>query len=271
MEQNKTYLKYGGLENKPGDYQLLKADPLECRYEAGFLRYISAVGVELIRMIYPAVRDQNWGIVLPAVMEENVEAGENHFNIHFHCCYQSGEIHFEADYRINGSPDGVIIFEMEGEALQAFNKNRIGFNVLYPPKVAGVACEIEHTNGDHKKGHFPLMISPHQPFKNIKAINWQLGGAKASVEFEGDVFEMEDQRNWTDVSFKTYSTPLTLPFPVALFQGEKISQKVSLYLHEAGAATILTSEKDILVSLSDGSFPLPAIGIGQSSEVEILS
>jgi hypothetical protein len=85
MEQNKTYLKYGGLENKPGGYQLLKADPLECRYEAGFLRYISAVGVKLIRMIYPAVMDQNWGTVLPAVMEENVEAGENHFNIHFHC------------------------------------------------------------------------------------------------------------------------------------------------------------------------------------------
>jgi len=62
----------------------------------------------------------------------------------------------------------VIIFEMEGEVLQAFNKNRIGFNVLHPPKVAGVACEIEHTNGDHKKGHFPLMISPHSPLKISK-------------------------------------------------------------------------------------------------------
>ena len=29
----------------------------------------------------------------------------------------------------------------------------------------------------------------------------------------GDVFEMEDQRNWTDASFKTYCTPLRQPFP----------------------------------------------------------
>ena len=30
---------------------------------------------------------------------------------------------------------------------------------------------------------------------------------------EGDSWETEDHRNWTDASFKTYSRPLALPYP----------------------------------------------------------
>ena len=31
--------------------------------------------------------------------------------------------------------------------------------------------------------------------------------------FEGELFELEDQRNWTDASFKTYPTPVALSDP----------------------------------------------------------
>ena len=36
------------------------------------------------------------------------------------------------------------------------------------------------------------------------------GGGEIVIRFEGDLFEMEDQRNWTDASYKTYSTPLRI-------------------------------------------------------------
>ena len=36
---------------------------------------------------------------------------------------------------------------------------------------------------------------------------------------EGDTFEMEDQRNWTDASYKTYVRPLALPWPYTLAGG----------------------------------------------------
>jgi len=51
------------------------------------------------------------------------------------------------------------------------------------------------------------------------------------VLMEGDTFEMEDQRNWTDASFKTYCTPLELPFPVPVSAGEIIHQKVTIKIH----------------------------------------
>ena len=37
---------------------------------------------------------------------------------------------------------------------------------------------------------------------------------------EGDTWETEDHRNWTDASFKTYSRPLSLPYPYAIAKGE---------------------------------------------------
>ena len=43
---------------------------------------------------------------------------------------------------------------------------------------------------------------------------------------------MEDQRNWTDASFKTYGTPLKNPSPVEVKAGTKISQTFALTLKE---------------------------------------
>ena len=42
---------------------------------------------------------------------------------------------------------------------------------------------------------------------------------EATVRFHGEVFESEDQRNWGDYSFKTYSTPQARPKPVAVAPG----------------------------------------------------
>jgi hypothetical protein len=58
------------------------------------------------------------------------------------------------------------------------------------------------------------------------------GGVTARFEFEGDLFEMEDQRNWTDASFKTYSTPITLGFPHDAPAGHEIVQTVRLTVRQ---------------------------------------
>ena len=45
---------------------------------------------------------------------------------------------------------------------------------------------------------------------------------------EGDAFEMEDQRNWTDASYKTYVRPLALPWGYTLAKGSRHEQSVRL-------------------------------------------
>jgi hypothetical protein len=55
-------------------------------------------------------------------------------------------------------------------------------------------------------------------------------GIDCTISFTGDTFETEDQRNWTDGSFKTYSTPQALPVPAVVEKGTLLVQEVRLSL-----------------------------------------
>jgi len=266
LDQESKY--YGGKEHRPPEITQLKAGSLSCQYEAGYLRYLKVGNKELLRMIYPAVRDHNWGTIAPQISNEKIVNGGDHFRIYYDCLYQAGEISFQAQYCIVGSSNGEVSFEMNGTCLQSFRKNRIGFNVLHPPEAAGAKVVVKHTNGE-EEGTFPIYISPHQPFTDIQSLRWLLGDLWAKVEFEGDVFEMEDQQNWTDASFKTYSTPLAIPFPVKLSEGERISQSVKLSLMNIRFEDD-ASENLIELSVGKERNNLPEIGVSQSSEVDPL-
>ncbi|TFD23336.1 hypothetical protein [Cryobacterium sp. TMS1-13-1] len=88
-------------------------------------------------------------------------------------------------------------------------------------------------SGAEKAVRFSQTISPHQPARNIAGMRWNAAGFTASLGFIGDIFETEDQRNWTDASFKTYSTPLDRPFPVQIRPGTPIEQSVVLRIAES--------------------------------------
>ena len=49
-----------------------------------------------------------------------------------------------------------------------------------------------------------------------------------NINFEGILFEMEDQRNWGDASFKIYSGSLLDPFPYLEKGGTNFSQTVKI-------------------------------------------
>src|SRR5690606_23372608 len=152
---------------------------------------------------------------LPVMKNEKVVDGANSFLIAFDSEYNEGDIHFVSNYRIEGTENGEISFEMKGQALTSFKKNRIGFCVLHPVnECMGKDCEIIEETGKKIRSVFPEQVSPHQPFKNIKSMRWQLPDDNiAELVFSGETFEMEDQRKWTDASYKIYGTPLQIPFP----------------------------------------------------------
>ena len=261
---------YGGEEHRPPAKTALRAGAFRGYYEAGNLRYLRAGQDEAIRMIYSAARDHNWNTVVPRIRDEKIAVGEHEFSITYEAHYQEDDIDFQAQYSIEGSADGMIVFEMVGTALSAFRKNRIGFCVLHPAQVAGQPCTIFTTDRQEKAGRFPIIISPHQPFMNLAAIQWPSGGNRYRLEFEGDVFETEDQRNWTDASFKTYCTPLAEPFPVALQPGEKVHQKIVLKLLDADTIQEVVNDK-ISLRLTGERSAFPAIGIAQASAYEPLT
>jgi hypothetical protein len=90
-------------------------------------------------------------------------------------------------------------------------------------------------------------------------------GFWAELDFVGDVFEMEDHRNWTDGNFKTYCTPLSKPYPVTAQAGEKIGQAVVLKLRGKPNPLPQRYKRPTAVVVSSGDsglVPVPAIGFG---------
>jgi len=268
----KKETKWHGDHNENDHRLLLNSGQLSMVYECGNLRYISVENHEIIRMIYSAVRDTDWLTISPVISKEEFELNPDSFRIKFNAHYLSGEINFLAHFSITGNSDNSVIMSFEGEALADFEKNRIGFSLLHPIEGnKGENCRIIHSNGEYEDLSFPLFISPHQPFFDIKSMRWERAGLISTIDFFGDVFETEDQRNWTDASYKTYCTPLERKFPVKIHSGERISQKIVLKVVSKGL-TESDDSQQISISFNKRKiFSIPLIGIGQSTRHQSLS
>ncbi|MFZ5831702.1 MAG: hypothetical protein ACOY3P_16570 [Planctomycetota bacterium] len=213
---------------------VLRAGPVTMEFDAtsGLLRYLRIGDYEILRGIYVAVRDRNWGTVRPTLKDLCVDQSTDAFHVSVSVQCQQREIDFEWRGEIVGTAQGTVEYTMDGVARSTFLRNRIGFCVLHGSDTcAGRDCVIEHVDGSQELAAFPREIAPHQPFMDVRAMQHPVcEGLKARVEFEGDVFETEDQRNWTDASFKTYCTPLAMPFPVEIAQGTMVKQRVRIEL-----------------------------------------
>lgn len=206
----------------------LRAGKLNLVYSAGFLRYIKVGNTEVLRMINHYVRDQNWTTIPMTINDEKIERDTSSFNIVYKALCLQGDIHFQWNCRIVGKEDSTITFEIEGEALHTFKRNRLGFTVLHPTKTcSGKECVIVHPDNNKEILIFPEFIDPYQPFLDVAGMQWEPSkGIEAVLHFEGEVFETEDQRNWNDATFKTYCTPLLKPLPAIVKKGDGVSQAV---------------------------------------------
>ena len=79
---------------------------------------------------------------------------------------------------------------------------------------------------------------------------------------------MEDHRNWTDASFKTYVRPLALPWPYTLRAGEAVTQSVTVVLRGTPPKPSKgVARKAVEVTIGDATGAvLPPLGLGMPPE-----
>ena len=246
----------------------LRAGNLSMIYEAGFLRYVRYGNIEILRMINHYVRDKNWATMPMEILSEQVERNGRSFSINYTAQCVQGDIDFFWTCRIIGREDASVIFDIFGEARTAFKRNRIGFTILHPTgSLAGKPCIVTHGDDDTQQHYFPVLISPHQPFVDIKAMRWSpADDFEAVLNFEGDLFELEDQRNWLDASHKTYCTPLTKPLPHQVKKGDKVHQTIHFKMYGDMPGQSHSEGQSLSFNVDTGSITrLPKIGIPLST------
>lgn len=251
----------------------LRAGAFTLLYENGFLRYINYGKTEILRMVYFALRDENWGTMDTVTKNEVIHFEQNSFHISYDCCHQKNGIDiFCWKVTISGSESGEIVFEIDGYALSDFLKNRLGFCVLHPiGNYNNQQVEITHPDNTITQTNFSEYIANDDPFRQIKSLKWQKDNHWFNLDFEGDIFETEDQRNWTDASFKTFCTPHDLPVPVKIKNGERVHQKIIFSPVEH--LPVLPDKKSgtVEISITGEVFELPEIGVGTSAATNQLS
>ncbi|MBN1129537.1 MAG: hypothetical protein JXA71_11150 [Chitinispirillaceae bacterium] len=248
----------------------LNAGPLSLIVENGWIRCVRLGNVEIIRRIYFAIRDPFWNTIPGSIEEYSLQRNASSFLISFASRHRRADIDFLWRAEIIGKASGEIRYAARGIVLSAFRKNRIGFCILHPLSTCkGIPCRIETVDGSIEERPFPLDIAPHPIFRNIRALSYAVAsGLDATVRFEGDTFETEDQRNWTDATYKTYSTPRSLPVPVQLETGTLLYQKVTVNLDKPTAALIhLPLSLQLELSTGDLSGRLPRIGVMETAGI----
>lgn len=259
-----------GTAAPPVESRLLSVGPLSVTLEDGNLRTIRFMGHEVLRGIAFLVRDKDWGTCAAQMSGLEIEAQDARFSLRYRATFTApdGAV-LTTEAEIVGTAAGRLEFSARFMADRDFETARAGFTVLHPlTGIVGAPVSVEHGDGAVEDARWPDLIEPWQPFKDIRAITHRVAeDVVAETRLSGDVFEMEDQRNWTDGSFKTYVRPLALPWPYRIEAGADIRQSVTLAIRAGEKARSASSGTGpIALTFTDTDVTFPTIGLGLRPE-----
>jgi hypothetical protein len=228
-EERRSRIAVFGTPEPPPIPARLVAGPLSVELINGVVRGVRWHGVEVIRAIDCPIRDENWLTHSPRSPEERLETNDDGFTFERHFAIFGRALFCRLVF--SGRADGLFRASAELTADSDFRTNRAGFALLHPiAGVAGSPVTVFGTDGSERLAEFPQMISARQPVLDITGLLYSVHGIKVGVTFTGETFEMEDQRNWTDASFKTYCRPLSRPVPYVIPAGETVRQEIEIRL-----------------------------------------
>ena len=265
-----------GTEQPPAPIRRFAQGPLSFDLEAGKLRYIRLQGIEVLRCIAFVVRGPGWESPAPRISDLDVEESGGGIRIRYRAFYETagGQLEITAD--IQAPSTGGLVFEAEARALTDFTTARTSFCILHPlAGVAGAPLTLTRPDETTEEARFPDTISAHQPFMNIRALSHEVApGLKATVRMEGDIWEMEDQRNWSDASFKTYGRPRDIPWPYTIPKGERVVQRAILSFTGKAAPAAATSPEAVEITLGEaprGKLPRLALTLSPAEAAHALA
>jgi D-apionolactonase len=266
-----------GVDEPPEDVRQVRAGDLSAEFAVGGLRYLRMGDTEVARRIVVAVRDQAWNTVPGFLSDVRIHQTSEEFLITFSSRHEADELCFVWTGTVGGTADGSCSFSMDGSAVTSFPFRRIGICVLLPPEEFAGRSFSATGGGAAISGQLPALVAPPGPSAGIDEplipafARLALSGRHVSAEFSftGDHFEIEDQRNWTDASFKAYSRlPVVSAEPEHLAAGTRLQQAVSVSVTRLGPAPRPRPPAVPQVVVGEEiAASLPEVGLGQADDL----
>lgn len=212
---------------------------MELELDGVDLRFLRCGGVGLVSRLYAAVRDARWGTVPARIAELDLDASDDGFHLSFTAEHVDPPIalHWRGD--VVGGGDGSVSYAFDGVAGADFEYNRIGLCLNLPLDDLRGAAFAGRTATGTTSGRLPDAIAPQEMDDGVALPLFPAvselelaghSGARVRCTFEGDLFELEDQRNWTDASLKAYSAAGARGLPRRAGRGERLRQRVRIEL-----------------------------------------
>ena len=168
----------------------------------------------------------------------DIDATADGFTMRSEVIYKQGDISFVTVSTASGDADGQVHYAIDGRAQTSFQFAKVGLNIHHP--VAGLAGR--EWRGRTPGGPAAGMLSQRvQPQIHLRDDGWDLPMfspvyklwlehevGTLELDFGGDLYEMEDQRNWGDQSFKTCSMPAFLGYRHSIAAGEHHVERIRL-------------------------------------------
>jgi hypothetical protein len=203
------------------------------------LRSVSYRREPVVARVYFALRDEWWRTVPLSVVSRSRVDGADGFRVEIAAAsgWASHPLSVALRYEAVGSS---LLAEFSAVAGGSFRYGRIGLCVLFGMDSYAGRPAVSWRSGVPTPFTFPADIVTrdqtdvaslrfHRPFVVVRTA---LGsGTPVRYGFEGEEFEFEDQRNWTDASFKAYSVPrLGRREPSSTVEGARFAQRVRIQI-----------------------------------------
>ena len=259
------------------DMRLLRAGPATVLLDGVDLRYLRIGGTELVRRVYAAVRDVDWDTVPGVVSGLEIEESDDSFRVEFDVRHARREVDFAWHGTITGAVTGRVEYVFDGRAGAAFPFGRIGLCVHHPWRETAGARFTARTPDGEIDGAFPDLIGAQSfdgkafspLFPSFDHLEVELAdGGRLVLDFEGDLWETEDHRNWTDANFKTYSTPISLGPPPPLELGQALRQRLVVAPVDVSARTPSPGRVRLAIGAPTETV-VPPVGLGQDRDHHI--
>jgi hypothetical protein len=266
MPSEPDSLIYFGTTEPPPAGRSFCAGALTLDFSDGAIRHLSWHGIEVVRGIACPIRDANWATHASVLVDENIAETPDEFEISQDRLVADSALRVKLV--LKGNADGTFHATAEMSACREFITNRAGFTLLHPLRgVVGTPMHVVHPDGSISSSHFPLLISPDQVASEISGLRHSVTGIDTEIVFQGEVFEMEDQRNWSDASFKTYCRPLSLPIPYRLNAADVQRQEIHIRFRGTppGKATSTTGSPALELRPGAENVPHIAVAIDDST------